>query len=206
MTNTHSGLFDDGAPRQLLPYDGEAWLHPWVLEDARADDVFDEVMREVDWEARSIILFGRETPQPRLAAWYGDEPYTYSNLTLEARPLPPSLDRLRTRCEELLGARFNSVLANLYRDGADSMGAHADDERELGTDPVIASLTLGAMRTFRMRHRSTGEKVDIDLEPGSLLLMRGPMQHFWTHEIPKTRRPVGPRINLTYRFIHPVVR
>ena len=198
-------LFDDGAPRQLLPFDGEAWLHPWVLGDQRADDLFDRVMNEVEWESRSIVLFGRETPQPRLAAWYGDEPYTYSNLTLDARPLPSVLDELRRRCEELAATRFNSVLANLYRDGSDSMGRHADDEPELGTDPVIASVTLGALRTFRLRHRSTGEKVEIPLESGSLLVMRGPTQHFWTHEIPKTRRPVGARINLTYRLIHRVL-
>jgi len=194
-------LFDDGAPRQLLPFDGEAWLHPWVLGDRRADDVFAEVREAVEWESRSIILFGKETPQPRLAAWYGDESYTYSNLTLEARPMPPVLEEIRRVCETLSDATFNSVLANLYRDGNDSMGAHADDERELGPDPVIASLTLGALRTFRMRHRATGEKVELNLEPGSLLVMRGAMQHFWTHEIPKTRRPVGERINLTYRLI-----
>ena len=199
-------LFDDDSPRQLLPFDGEAWLHPWVLGDARADEVFASVRDEVEWESRSIILFGRETLQPRLAAWYGDEPYTYSNLTLEARPMPPVLDALRLTCERVSGARFNSVLANLYRDGNDSMGAHSDDERELGVDPVIASLTLGAPRTFRMRHRATGQKVEVALESGSLLVMSGPMQHFWTHEISKTKRPVGERINLTYRFIHRVVR
>ena len=194
-------LFDDGAPRQVLPFDGEAWLHPWVLGDRTADDVFSEVRDAVEWESRSIIIFGRETLQPRLAAWYGDESYTYSNLTLEARPMPSALEHLCSVCETLSGARFNSVLANLYRDGNDSMGAHADDERELGPDPVIASVTLGALRTFRMRHRATGERVDLNLEPGSLLVMRGAMQHFWTHEIPKTRRPVGERINLTYRLI-----
>lgn len=198
-------LFDDTSPRQVLPYDGEARLYPWVLGNRRADDVFDAVMREVEWESRSIILFRRETPQPRLAAWYGDEPYTYSNLTLEARPLPPLLDELRLVCEEVSGARFNSVLANLYRDGSDSMGRHADDEPELGPDPVIASLTLGATRVFRMHHRSTGEKVDIPLEAGSLLVMAGPTQHLWTHEIAKTRRAVGARINLTYRLVRRVV-
>jgi len=206
------------APRELLPCDGSAVLHEgvWSVEEAAA--LLATLRETLAWESRRLFIFGRWVDEPRRSAWYGDPSarYHYSGTRLEPLPWTPELERVRLvaqRCAAAAGAGaggaaapFNTVLANLYRDGNDSMGAHSDDERELGVDPVIASLTLGAPRTFRMRHCATGQKVEVALEPGSLLVMSGPMQHFWTHEIPKTKRPVGERINLTYRFIHRVVR
>lgn len=147
------------------------------------------------------MLFGREVLQPRLACWYGDHAYSYSGIRLEPRAWTDRLRCLRERCSVDSGVEFNSCLVNLYRDGRDSMGWHADDEPELGREPVIASLSLGDTRVFRMRHKETKTVVEIPLEHGSLLVMSGLMQQCWVHEIPKTKKPVGQRINLTFRVI-----
>lgn len=195
-------LFDDES-RQLLPCDGTARFVPTFLTDAEAQEHFDSLSIETPWEQRDIIIFGRSVPQPRLACWYGEHSYSYSGIRLEPREWTARLETLKELCERASGVRFNSCLVNLYRSGADSMGWHADDEPELGTAPVIASVSLGATRTFRMRHRSTKEIVVLPLNHGSLLVMAGPMQQYWMHEIPKTKRDVGPRINLTFRTIIP---
>ena len=147
------------------------------------------------------MLFGREVPQPRLACWYGDRAYTYSGLTLEPREFTPRLRELAEVAAGFADCTFNTVLANLYRDGRDSMGWHADDERELGPEPVITSLSFGAVRRFRFRHRESREVVEIALEPGSVLVMRGLTQHCWMHDLPKTTKVTEPRVNLTFRHI-----
>jgi alkylated DNA repair dioxygenase AlkB len=140
---------------------------------------------------------------PRLSAWYGDAGavYTYSGLRLEPLPWTPVLLEIKQATERLSGTRFNSVLLNLYRDGQDSMGWHSDDEPELGPEPVIASVSLGALRRFVFQHKKRRWRIALDLEPGSVLLMAGATQHHWRHALPKTRRPVAPRINLTFRTI-----
>jgi alkylated DNA repair dioxygenase AlkB len=159
--------------------------------------------RDLDWRSQKIILFGRPVLQPRLMDWYSDPgvTYRYSGLTLAPKPWPAVLSELRKRLETHCGASFNSVLCNAYRDGRDSMGWHADDEPELGPDPLIASLNLGATRRFRIRPRGGGPSIGVDLEPGSLLLMSGRSQADFQHAVPKTRRPVGLRINLTFRRV-----
>lgn len=194
-------LFGDGSPREVLPYDGSAVLHPWVLGDESHEVLLATLVNEVDWEQKHLVMFGREVAEPRLSAWYGDEAYTYSGITLQPRALTPTLQRLKSLCERVSGARFNSVLVNLYRTGDDSMGWHADDEPELGDEPVIASLSLGATRRFRFRHRRTRETVDHDLTGGSLLVMSGASQSDWMHSIPKQKRVVDARVNLTFRSI-----
>lgn len=159
---------------------------------------------ETGWRQDSITLFGKTHKQPRLHAWVGDAgcAYTYSGLRMEPDPWTPLLSDLRARVEEIAGARFNSVLLNLYRDGADSMGAHADDEPELGPRPVIASLSLGAERTLSFTHRARRHAaLRLPLAHGSLLVMAGETQTHWKHAISKTARAVGPRINLTFRQI-----
>lgn len=196
-------LFADESPRELLPFDGIARLVPSFVDANTADECFAGILAETPWEHRHIVMFGREVLQPRLACWYGDYAYSYSGIRLEPRPWTGRLDELRQLCEDASGATFNSCLANLYRDGRDSMGWHADDEPELGSEPVIASLSLGATRMFRMRHRESRTVVDIALEHGSLLVMGGLMQKCWVHELPKTAKPVGQRINLTFRSIIP---
>ena len=196
-------LFGDDAPVELLPRDGSLVYWEWALGDRSADDVTQQLLHQTDWEQRSIVMFGREVAQPRLNSWYGDVPYKYSGISMTPRAWTPLLTNLRERCEDLTGARFNSVLINLYRNGDDSMGWHADDERELGPEPAIASLSLGAVRRFRMRHRESRETVEVDPANGSLIFMSGLSQACWMHEVPKTKKPVEARINLTFRWIHP---
>lgn len=181
---------------------------PGFLAPGEADRLFDSLWRNLHWERREIVLFGRRLLQPRLVAWYGDPgaSYRYSGLTLQPRPWPRALAGLRRQIERRSGCRFNAVLANGYRDGADSMGWHSDDEPELGVRPCIASLSLGAERVFLLRPRTPdahGKRPSMRqvLEHGSLLLMRGDSQALYQHSLPKTRRPVGPRINLTFRRV-----
>jgi alkylated DNA repair dioxygenase AlkB len=149
-------------------------------------------------------VFGRWVQQPRLTAWFGDsdEPYHYSGNSLQAHPWTPDLLSIRGISEQLAGSSFNSALANLYRNGSDSIAWHADDEPELGTDPVIASVNLGQERRFDLRHRDTGETVKVPLPHGSVLVMSGPTQHHWLHQVAKSAKPLAPRINLTFRMIH----
>lgn len=194
-------LFDRGDVRQLLPYDGEVWYHTDVFALTEAREHLIALVDETPWESRNIVLFGREVPQPRLACWYGDRAYTYSGLTLEPRDFTPRLRELAEVAAGFADCSFNTVLANLYRDGHDSMGWHADDERELGSEPVIASLSFGAVRRFRFRHRESREVVEVALEPGSVLVMRGLTQHCWMHDLPKTTKVTEPRVNLTFRHI-----
>lgn len=173
------------------------------LDRDRADALFDALWRHSDWSRESITLFGRRVPQPRLTAWHADPgaDYAYSGLTLKPRPWTAELDWLRGELAERVGTRFNAVLLNGYRDGRDSMGWHSDDEPELGPEPVIASVNLGATRRMRIRRTAGGPSTAIDLAHGSLLLMSGRSQRDWRHSVPKTRRAVGPRINLTFRRV-----
>lgn len=175
-------------------------LHPGAVPDAAA--VCDRLLQEIPWRQETLHLFGRDIPQPRLTAYQGDVPYTYSGLTLPAAPWHPLLAALRDRCAAMAGTPFNSVLANLYRDGADSMDWHADDEPELGPAPVVASVSLGAPRRFQMRRKDRrGETLCLTLGDGDILIMAGRSQLDWLHRVPKTRRPIGPRLNLTFRRI-----
>ncbi len=184
-----------------LPADGAAYLIPQTLAPASADKAFASLMKEVDWRQETATLFGRKIALPRLTAWYGSESYAYSGIRHQPSPMTPAVNTLKALGEELSGQRMNSVLINLYRDGRDSMGWHSDDEACLGPEPVIASLSLGATRRFHFKHRKTGERVRLDLAHGSCLIMRGPCQRHWRHQIPKTAKHVEPRINLTFRHV-----
>jgi alkylated DNA repair dioxygenase AlkB len=183
-------LIDDGG---VLVYD------PEFLSVGEADVLFTELLQAVAWKQEG----GRGRLFPRLTAWYADlgVRYSYSGVTHEPVPWLPALLDIKNRIEELAQAKFNSLLLNLYRGGQDSIGMHADDEPELGTNPVIGSVSLGAVRQFVLRHKKTRERRTLDLSHGSLLLMSGTSQHHWLHGVPKTRSPVGQRINLTFRRI-----
>lgn len=173
---------------------------------ADAARLFAALMREVRWERHELVLFGRRVQAPRLSAWHAEPgcDYRYSGLSLRAQPFTPALAEIRARVEALAGTGFNSVLLNLYRDGADGMSWHSDDEPELGAAPLIASVSFGAERRFLLRRRDQPrDRLCIELPDGSLLVMLPPLQHFWQHSVPKTRRAVGPRINLTWRRILP---
>jgi alkylated DNA repair dioxygenase AlkB len=176
---------------------------PNWLAAAEADAMLAALIEEVPWAQHRVRLFGREMPAPRLSAWIGDPgaAYTYSRVRHEPLPWTATLATLRERLQASTGARFNSVLANRYRNGQDSMGWHADDEPELGERPLIASISLGAARVFQFKPRAGGRVLAITLTHGSLLLMGGDSQRHWLHALPKTRRPVGERVNLTFRWV-----
>jgi alkylated DNA repair dioxygenase AlkB len=196
-------------PQSFDSPDAELRYAPQWLARAEADALFDGLRVGIPWERHRLRLFGREIDAPRLSCWIGDDgaTYTYSRTRFEPRPWPDALHAIRERLRVECGADFNGVLANLYRDGNDSMGWHADDEPELGVQPLIASLSLGATRRFVIRHRSNAAvRRDIELAHGSLLLMGGETQSHYRHALPKTARAVGERINLTFRRLIPTVR
>lgn len=197
-------LFDSGTAerRELLPIDGSMMYTPCFLSPNVSDELLVGLLDEVPWQARSITVYGRTVMQPRLACWFGDVSYSYSGITLEPRSWSSRLAQVKTMVEDATGHRFNSVLVNLYRDGNDSMGWHADDEIELGPEPVIASVSVGQQRRFRIRHRESRETINVELEHGSLVMMSGLSQQCWIHEVPKARRITEPRINLTFRYVN----
>lgn len=172
------------------------YYRDWVDD---ADQLFKLLWEEIAWEQHTITLYGRTVRTPRLTAWMGDGPYRYSGIVNEPTSWPEALVELRERLHDELGVDFNSCLANLYRDGADSMGFHSDNEPELGPQPTIASISLGDRRRFVLRHRRTGERWSWDLGHGDLLVMRDESQSDYAHAVPKTSRQVGPRMNLTFR-------
>lgn len=190
--------------QNLLPKDGEAIYHSHWLEEVEAAALLERFKEEIHWKREQIQLFGKTYWQPRLIAWYGDVPYAYSGKRWDPEPWHPELLRLKEALEKHSQRPYNSVLLNWYRDGADSMGWHSDDEAELGSEPCIASLSLGATRRFFFKHRSDKSMGTIrkDLENGSLLLMKGKTQEYWQHRVAKTKRPVGSRINLTFRWVN----
>jgi alkylated DNA repair dioxygenase AlkB len=194
-----------GFPSERLPLE-DADLRLWraAFGPDEASRLFDELRQGIAWQQEKVTIFGQSRLVPRLVAWHGDPAarYTYSGTPHDPLPWTSPLERIRARVGELIGRSFNSVLLNLYRDGRDGMGWHADDEPELGPEPVIASVSLGAARRFCMRHRRRNDrKLDISLPHGSLLLMSGGTQRHWVHAVPKTRVPVGERINLTFRSV-----
>lgn len=175
----------------------------WLAHEA-ADALYAALREQVAWEVHRIRLFGREHDSPRLSSWIGDAQahYRYSGADFRPHPWPAALAPIRERLARELGAPFNSVLANRYRDGRDAMGWHSDDEPELGPAPVIASLSLGGTRRFSLKHRrDAGLKATLDLAHGSLLVMAGATQANYRHALPRTAKPVGERINLTFRVI-----
>ena len=204
------GTSASGNWRRIALPQADVALWPHWLDTGEADALFAELLHAVAWENHRIRLFGRELDSPRLSCWIGDPgaAYTYSRTRFEPRPWPAALAALRGRIEQACAARFNSVLANLYRDGHDAMGWHSDDEPELGVRPVIASLSLGAERRFRFRRRRArgeparpGDTVALPLPHGSLQRMAGATQRLYRHDLPRMRGLDAPRINLTFRCI-----
>lgn len=196
---------DAGCQRLELP-DAELRLWPAAFAREHADALLAELHASIPWVQEEIVIFGARRRVPRLVSWHGDPgtSYEYSGTAHEPQAWTPALLEIRSVVEALTAHGYNSVLLNLYRDGADGMGWHADDEPALGRNPVIASVSLGATRRFRLRHRRHRDvTLGLHLEHGSLLLMAGPMQHHYMHAVPKTARAVGARINLTFRSIVP---
>ncbi len=189
--------------RVALPQAQIHWCRGW-LQAAHADALMQALLDQVQWEVHRIRMFGRVVDSPRLSSWIGDADasYRYSGTQFAPQPWLEVLQPLRTRLQDETGCPFNSVLVNRYRSGADAMGWHSDDEPELGAQPVIASLSLGAARRFAFKHRDDAAlKQTLELGHGDLLLMGGDTQRHYKHALPRTVKPVGERINLTFRQI-----
>lgn len=177
---------------------------PAFFAKEAADHYFATLRSQVPWQQDSITVFGKTHPQPRLTALFGNNgrSYSYSNITMHPHAFTSELLQIKDKVENTSEAIFTTCLLNRYRDGRDSNGWHADNEKELGQNPVIASVSFGAARFFHLRHNQDKSlKHKLLLEHGSLLLMQGTTQHFWKHQIPKTGKKVEERINLTFRSI-----
>jgi alkylated DNA repair dioxygenase AlkB len=189
--------------RHILP-NAEIEYIPGFYQKPEADILFKKLLSETDWIQDDITVFGKTYKQPRLTALYGEsqQQYRYSNIVMHPEPFTDIILSIKNKVEKETKTTFNAVLLNLYRDGADSNGWHADNEKELGKNPVIASLSLGQNRPFHFKHRHLKEeRYKLLLEHGSLLIMEGEMQHYWLHQIAKTKKQIKQRINLTFRFL-----
>lgn len=190
-------------PELALP-DASLKYVPDFLSVTQADSLLTTLSQTLKWQQDHIKIYGREVKIPRLQAWYGEPEasYRYSGLSMQPLKWTPELLTVKQLCEREAGVQFNSVLANLYRDGQDAMGWHADDEPELGHNPVIASVSLGACRAIDFRHKHSGAKHRLPLEHGSLLIMSGSTQAFWQHSVARSKKVENSRLNLTFRFVH----
>ena len=182
---------------------GEYLFLPSFFDSSVANDYLQKLRNKIKWEQEEMKIYGKIVKFPRLTAWYGDndKPYSFSGITLNPNNWTSELTEIKKKIETKCNVICNSVLLNLYRNGQDSISWHTDAEKELGINPVIASVNFGATRKFQLRHIKTKEKIESELTHGSLLIMQGELQHFWQHQVPKTNIPVGERINLTYRVI-----
>lgn len=204
-TEGYATVLNDGRQGVDVAVPGGAFLYvEQFLDPHEADRTLVRLQVDIAWQQDSMRLFGKPIPLPRLTAWYGDpgKSYSYSGIVSPPNAWTDDLLALKSRVEAAAGTSFNSVLLNRYRDGRDHQGWHADDERELGRDPVIASLSLGATRDFVLRRNDDhAQKIVLPLGHGALLVMRGSLQHCWQHAVPKRMRVAGERINLTFRTI-----
>jgi len=194
-------LFNTSAIVNILPFDGAADYYGMALSAAEAQLHLDRLLTHIEWRNDEAVIFGRHIITKRNVAWYGDGnyAYAYSGKTRQALAWTPDLLTLKARVETITGKMFNSCLLNLYHNGEEGMAWHSDDEKTLEKDGAIASLSLGAERKFSFRHRKTGQTLSMQLEPGSLLVMHGVTQDHWLHSLPKTKKVIAPRINLTFR-------
>jgi alkylated DNA repair dioxygenase AlkB len=196
-------LFQYEPSQNLLPFDGTVNYFGPILTPSEAQEYFEVLLTSVPWANDEVFICGKRIVTARKVAWYGDArySYTYSGTTKTALGWTRPLLALKSLVEGKSGATFNSCLLNLYHDGSEGMGWHSDDEKSLGRNTAIASLSLGAERKFSLRHKRSGELISIRLEDGSLLAMKGVTQRFWQHSVPKSAKIRAPRINLTFRTI-----
>jgi alkylated DNA repair dioxygenase AlkB len=194
-------LFGNDPSVNLLPCDGTVNYFGPVLSVLETRRYYDALLRDIPWKHDEAVIFGKRIVTARKVAWYGDSnfSYTYSGTTKQALDWTPELAELKMRVESLTGTRFNSCLLNLYHNGSEGMAWHSDDEKSLVRNSAIASISLGAEREFRFKHKRDGLKTSVILESGSLLVMEGATQSNWLHSIPKSKKVVSPRINLTFR-------
>jgi alkylated DNA repair dioxygenase AlkB len=188
----------------LLPFQGEVYFFPQFFSETSSKQYFQTLLKTIRWNQEPIKIFGKEVMQPRLTAWHGESTakYSYSGISLIPNPWTQTLKEIKDKIETVAEAKFTGALLNLYRDGKDSMGWHRDNEKELGVNPVIGSISFGATRTFQFRNYEKKDLIkSIELTDGSFLLMKGETQHYWQHRITKSTRIIAPRINITFRVI-----
>ena len=199
--------YENLEPIRVVATDGFADYYPNFLEPRASTTLLQQLLLLDSFQQNEIVLFGKKMKVPRLEAYYAlnGEQYGYSGQQLKAEKFPTFLDELRLEVQKRTGNKYNALLINYYRDGQDSNGWHADNEKTLGPNPSIASISLGAERTFELKHLSTGQKKSVLLADGSLLHMHGPLQHHYKHQLPKKRALTEARLNLTFRWIQPSV-
>lgn len=196
-------LFGTPDVQNILPFDGEALYYGQVLTSAKAKLYFEQLLATTEWRSDTYIMFGKRIETKRKTALYanGKWSYTYANLKRETLEWTPVLLEIKEFIERKTGATYNSCLLNLYHNGEEGMGWHADDEKDMKERGAIASFSLGAVRTFAFKHKNTAQKINISLQNGSLLVMQGSTQQNWLHAVPKSKKVLKPRINLTFRTI-----
>lgn len=188
----------------LLPFDGETYYFGSIFSKEEAKELYEALLNNIEWRHDKAVMFGKKIITKRKVAWYGEKAfsYTYSKITKQALPFTEELIALRLEAEKHTNARYNSCLLNLYHDGAEGMAWHSDGEKELEKHGSIASLSFGAERKFSLKHKQSKTRIDVLLENGSLLEMKGLTQDFWQHRLPPTKTVFSPRINLTFRTIN----
>jgi alkylated DNA repair dioxygenase AlkB len=197
-------LFPFSSQSNLLPEKGEVYYFPGLFPLTESNQIFQSLKNEIEWVQEPIWIFGKQVMQPRLTALYGDPSieYGYSGIQMQPKSWTSLLNQIKTKVEGIAETQFTHVLLNFYRDGNDSMGWHRDNEKELGHNPVIGSVSFGQERPFQLRfYQDKTQKREILLENGSFLLMKGESQHFWEHQLPKRKKLASGRINLTFRRI-----
>lgn len=196
-------LFSNGQSQNILPFDGEVIYFGKVISNDLATKYFESLLHKIEWKNDEAVIFGKRIITNRKVAWYADKTfnYTYSGSTKKALLWTKELLELKKITEEFTGSTFNSCLLNLYHNGSEGMAWHSDDEKALGVNTEIASLTLGSERKFAFKHKRTKEYISLILDHGSLLLMKGVTQKNWLHRLPPTIKVKRPRINLTFRTI-----
>ena len=196
-------LFSTDPATNLLPCDGTVNYHGPILDHDEAQRCFEALLTGVPWKNDEAVIFGRHIVTARKVAWYGDSDYsyTYSGTTKQAFRWSAELLALRAIVEAITGSTFNSCLLNLYHDGSEGMAWHSDDEKSMGRNTTIASVSFGAERKFCFKHKRTAQAISVVLESGSLLVMKDATQTHWLHSLPKSKKITTPRINLTFRTI-----
>lgn len=196
-------LFSQDSLVNILPYDGETNYHGIVLTKQQCDFFYHNLLNEIPWENDQAVIFGKHYITKRKVSWFGDREfeYKYSGITKRARIWTSELMQLKNIIEEISGETYNSCLLNLYHNGSEGMAWHSDGEKTLLENGAIASVTLGAVRKFSFKHKESKQRIDINLENGSLLVMKGTTQKYWLHRLPPTKKVHTPRINLTFRTI-----
>ncbi|WP_017257298.1 alpha-ketoglutarate-dependent dioxygenase AlkB family protein [Pedobacter arcticus] len=196
-------LFSTDSNPNLLPIDGDVNYYGQIMSVQKAQEYLRYLLSEITWKNDEAIIYGKHIITKRKVAWYADSnfSYTYSNITRKALTWTTELLELKKLVENITGIQFNSCLLNLYHNGDEGMAWHSDDEKSLGKNTAIASLSFGAERKFAFKHKKTKQKVELVLQNGSLLLMHGSTQSNWLHRLPPTKKINSPRVNLTFRTI-----